>query len=220
MPVRQYPASPFVAANRLATDMAVSACQTCQHGCAEICLLPVAIVHAQSFRPLPNPPMLASAAAQSARRLKSSRCVWASVRRAWTAAAWRRACSCAPSASTSVGWSSWQAALCLPSICRWLTRRTCSCVAMWLASPLDCCSFSAIRSGLQASAPSAGLWRQRACLAASSLTPAPFPPSRCLLLVQVVMELPNGERREAWLSRKQLKGQEPLLRGFVRQLRE
>lgn len=34
------------------------------------------------------------------------------------------------------------------------------------------------------------------------------------------MEMPGGERQQAWLSRKQLKGQEPLLRGFVRRLRE
>lgn len=34
------------------------------------------------------------------------------------------------------------------------------------------------------------------------------------------METPDGKQREAWLSRDQLRGQEPLLRGFVRQLRE
>ncbi len=43
------------------------------------------------------------------------------------------------------------------------------------------------------------------------LSPAPL---------QVVMDTPDGKQREAWLSRDQLRGQEPLLRGFVRQLRE
>ena len=40
--------------------------------------------------------------------------------------------------------------------------------------------------------------------------------------LQVVMEAEGkeGARREVWLARKQLKGQDSLLRGFVAKLRE
>lgn len=44
-------------------------------------------------------------------------------------------------------------------------------------------------------------------------------PLRPLTRLQVVMEA-GGEQQEVWLSRKQLKGQDELLRGFVRKLRE